>query len=69
MSKKKTQTKLEELTESQQDVAHNEKSPIPTHPQGWEPGVTFSHDKKKGTITSRPTTNSNPEFADLLHEW
>ena len=69
MSKKKTQTKLEELTESQQDVAHNEKSPIPTHPQGWEPGVTFSHDKKKGTITSRPTTNSNPEFADLLQEW
>jgi hypothetical protein len=69
MSKKKTQSELDKLMESQQDVSHNQKSPIPAHPQGWEPGVSFNHSKKKGTITSRPTTNSSPEFSDLLEEW
>ncbi len=69
MSKKKTQSELDKLMESQQDVSHNQKSPIPAHPQGWEPGVSFNHSQKKGTITSRPTTNSSPEFSDLLEEW
>ena len=69
MSKKKSQSELSKLMESQQDLEHNVKAPIPTHPQGWEPGVKFNHDKKQGTITSRPTTNSNPEFSDLLKDW
>ena len=60
---------MQELTKSQQDVSHNTKAPIPTHPQGWEPGVSFTHGNKKGTITSRPTTNASPKFEDLLRDW
>ena len=62
-------SKMEKLTKNQQDIEHNKKGPIPEHPQGWEPGVAMKKGMKTGTITSRPTTNPNPEFSELLKDW
>lgn len=42
-------------------------SPIPQPPKGWEPGVML--DGNAGTITSRPSGESVPQWDTLLRSW
>ena len=37
------------------------------HPKGWEPGITWEGDQ--GTITTRPSTNPEPQWEDELRSW
>lgn len=48
-------------------AAQSVRADRPTHPQGWEPGISWAG--THGTITSRPIAEPTPDWDSLIRTW